>query len=369
MNRCKKSPPLKRKNSRKPNHFGTVWQQGNFWYGKVKFRGKLIRTCGHSSRAKAEAAMQKLTTGIKKMKDCKTTLAEWADIWLNACKYKIEYNTYRNYKTAIGHVNRYIGKGRLTDISAHEVTAVYTALASEGYSAATISLVAATLSALCKYAIACERIDTDFTIRAIRPRIEKRKYRIFTPREILRFTELIEKERLKFPMLFMLLLGLRRGEAMAVKWENIDLEKKQVIISRQLVLENGARVTKKPKTDTSVRALILPEFLVKRLEAVPKRNRRTYPYNFYKTRPEALSRDFKRIAKTMGINNMRLYDLRHTFASLSVYDGVALKEVAEQLGHSTDRIINSIYVHRPDNHKSACAKVIDDIFKDCKTTA
>lgn len=251
---------------------------------------------------------------------------------------------------------------KLADITPHDLTKVYSSLIEEGLQPSTVLNIAATATRLSKYAVRCQRIDTDFTAGAIKPKKGKRKYRVFTQEEAVRFVSLLDNERLKFPLLFMALLGMRRGEAMAVKWNKIDLDKRTIVLDSQAVFERGARVLKKPKTDNSTRNLIMPEFLVQKLQAVPGRERRSYPYNFLKLYPDALSRDFRRIIKSMHIEHMRLYDLRHTFASMNVYGGTSTKEVADQLGHASDRIVNDVYVHKSLNQSSACARLIDDIF-------
>lgn len=371
MNNCKNRPPKRRRSARRPNYEGTVWQQNGYFYGKIRYKGELYRVGGYKSRSRAESALRRKTEEITRIRGDKTTLAEWSEEWLQAILLKTDHNTahntYRNYKNAIGHVCRHIGHMKISEIRPCDITKLYVSLASEGYSAATVSLIAATMTALSRYAVISDRILKDFTMGAIKPKAEKRKYRVFTKIEAARFISLIEKERLKFPMLFMLMLGVRRGEAMAIKWNRIDLDNKTVLIDSQTVSESGARVIKKPKTESSTRRIIMPDFLVKQLQAVPKRQRKTYPYNFTRLRPEALSRDFHRIAKQMGIPNMRLYDLRHTFASMTIYKGTSAKEVADQLGHSSDKIVNNVYVHKAPNQGSMCSKVMDEIFADYKS--
>jgi integrase len=368
MNNCRNRSPKRRKSARRPNYEGTIWQQYGYFYGKIRYKGVLYRVGGYKSRARAESALRRKTEEITRIRDDKTTLAEWSEEWLQAILLKTDrnttHNTYRNYKNAVGHACRHIGYMKMSEIRPCDLTRLYVNLSSEGYSAATVSLVAATMKALSRYAVVSDRILKDFTMGAIKPKAEKRKYRVFTKIETMRFLSLIEKERLKFPMLFMLMLGARRGEAMAIKWDRIDLDNKTVLIDSQAVSEGGARVVKKPKTESSVRRIIMPDYLVKELQTVPKRQRKTYTYNFTRLRPEALSRDFRRIAKQMGIPGMRLYDLRHTFASVTIYEGTSAKEVADQLGHSSDKIVNNVYVHKAPNQGSMCSKVMDAFVAD-----
>lgn len=364
MNNCKISRPKRLRSSRRANHTGTTWCQKGIWYGKMVFKGQLFRTPGFKSRSKAESALNKLAAKIARQKACKTTLAEWADEWLKACAHKNAYNTYYNYERAVNHARRYIGSIRLTEITAHDVTKLYTSLVEEGLKPSTVSLVASAMTALSRYAVLCKKIDTDFTTGAIKPRKEKRTYRVFTEQEAAEFIRLLERERLKFPLLFMLLLGVRRGEAMAVKWEKIDLDSKIIVIDAQAVTERGARVLKSPKTDSSIRTIGMPDILIRKLQEVPGRERRSYPYEFAKLYPDALSRDFKRIVKQMGIENMRLYDLRHTFASMLTYRGVSAKEVADHLGHCSDKIVNNIYVHKSPHQASMCAKVANEVYSE-----
>jgi len=359
-----KSPLKRRRSVRRPNHEGTIWEKNGYYYGKIKYKGDVYRTPSHKSRARAECALRKLTEKIASVRDCKTTLAEWAEEWLRAIRLKTEYNTYRNYQNAARHACRHIGQMKIAAIEPHDVTRTYADISAEGYSPSTVSLIASAVKAMSRYALLNNRIIKDFTLGAIKPKAEKRKYRVFTKYEITLFLSLIDKERLKFPLLFVLLLGVRRGEAMAIKWDRINLETKTVLIDSQAVSEGRAKVVKKPKTESSTRKITMPDFLARQLQAVPKRQRKTYPYSFSRLRPEALSRDFRRIAKQMGIPDMRLYDLRHTFASMSIYSGISAKEVADQLGHSSDKIVNNIYVHKSPSQNSRCANLFDEIISD-----
>jgi integrase len=362
LTKCKKIPPQAGRRSRRANHTGSVWCQNGLWYGKLAFKGQLLRTASAHTRAKAESALNKLAASIARQKACKTTLAEWAAEWLAAISHKSAYNTYRNYQRAVDHVCRHIGTMRLTEITPHDMTQTYTRLIEEGQRSTTVLLAASVMTALARYAVRCKKLDFDFTAGAIKPTREKRTYRVFTPQEAVTFVKLLEHERLKFPLLFMLLLGVRRGEAMAIKWDKIDLDSRTVIIDTQAITESGARVLKTTKTESSTRTLPIPDLLLQKLQEVPKHKRKSYPYEFAKLYPDALSRDFKRIATLMRIDNMRLHDLRHTFASTHAYRGVPAKEVADLLGHANDKIVNNVYVHRAPHHASASLAVSNEIF-------
>lgn len=326
-----------------------------------------MRTNGAVSRAKAEAAINKLAAAIARQKSCKTTLAEWATEWLAACAHKTAYNTHRNYKAAVGHVCRHIGTIRLTEVTPHDITQAYTNLTQEGLKPATVLLAASVMTALARYAVRCKKIDTDFTAGAIKPKKTKRTYRVFAPQESVAFVKLLDGERLKFPLLFMLLLGVRCGEAMAIRWDKIDLDRRTIVIDTQVVTEGGARVLKSTKTESSIRTLPIPDLLLLKLQEIPRSKRKSYPYEFAKLYPHALTRDFKRIIASMRIEGMRLYDLRHTFASTNIYRGVSPKEVADAMGHASDKIVNNIYVHKSPRHASRTLAVSNEVFAELLT--
>ncbi|MEV7045547.1 site-specific integrase [Amycolatopsis sp. NPDC051061] len=139
------------------------------------------------------------------------------------------------------------------------------------------------------------------------------------------------------------LLGLRRGEASGLRWCDLDLDAAVVQVSHQVQDRGGRTVVCPPKTEASVRTLALDHGLVAALRALRSQQRAQggEPVEFLFTDrnggplPGDVTHTFTRLAAQAGLPPIRLHDLRHGAASLSLAAGNDLKVVQAMLGHSS----------------------------------
>ncbi|PWG60511.1 tyrosine-type recombinase/integrase [Bifidobacterium catulorum] len=128
-------------------------------------------------------------------------------------------------------------------------------------------------------------------------------------------------------------LGLRRGEACGIEWEDIDLRKGQVRIRRSVQYVHGRTITVQPKTRLSHRTLPLPRFVVERLRQIRRtvhgRGRLTGTLT-----PLQVARRFRSHMRLIGLGHIPPSNLRHSWATNALTAGVDLKVVSAMLGHS-----------------------------------
>jgi integrase len=170
----------------------------------------------------------------------------------------------------------------------------------------------------------------------------------------------------------MLSTGLRRGEALGLKWDDLDLESGVLLVRRQLTREGGQLRTSDTKTLRSRRAVDLPAPLVSilrrhradqaadRLELGPAWQETGYvfttsigtPFD-----PRNMYREFQSICISAGLGKWHPHELRHSAASLMLAQGVKLQVVSEVLGHSSIRMTADVYGHvlAPDRRAAANA--------------
>jgi integrase len=152
--------------------------------------------------------------------------------------------------------------------------------------------------------------------------------------------------------------GARRGEVLALRWDDLRLEEQSVTIARSMTDASGAMEFKKPKNDKS-RTIALPETLVGILRKHRARQNEerlvlgpsykdgdlvfahsdgspVHPWNF--------GAAFKGLVKRSGVTPIRLHDLRDTHASLLAKEGVPLEVVSKRLGHSSIAITAERYL-------------------------
>jgi len=187
--------------------------------------------------------------------------------------------------------------------------------------------------------------------------------------------------------------GLRRGELLALRWSDVDLEAGTVRVARaaeRIVLHAGdpsKRLAetrfKEPKTQGSRRSIPLPAFAIERL----KRHRREQldrykrlglwrtndslvfdhagePWN-----PNTFGTEFVRRARRLKLPRVRLHDLRHSYATLMLESGVDLKTVSQALGHSTIRITADTYAHVTPAMQQSAAERLDRIIGRSRQTS
>jgi len=215
------------------------------------------------------------------------------------------------------------------------------------------------------------------------PRADHKVMPTLTPEDVPRFLEAAQES--PYYTLFYLLLhtGLRRGEALALKWKNIDLGLASLGISAYLsVVEaayklNGTYVIKEPKTSHSRRRIALPPSLglVLRQHKAGQEAQRALlgkpltDNDFVFAHPDGspldpstVSHAFNKVMRKAGLPHIRLHDLRHTHASLLLQAGVHPKIVQERLGHSSIRVTLDTYSHVIGGLQEVAAQRFDDLL-------
>ena len=148
-----------------------------------------------------------------------------------------------------------------------------------------------------------------------------------------------------------LVSGLRKGELTALLWSDLDITDKTISVSKQYVKNpNGELTLSRPKTETSVRKVSIPQEAVDLLVAEHKKHPDN-PYMFPSPvtgemyYPDSIVNQHKKILKDAGLPHIRFHDLRHTFAVNSLKAGDDIKTVQENLGHATASFTLSTYAH------------------------
>jgi integrase len=158
----------------------------------------------------------------------------------------------------------------------------------------------------------------------------------------------------------MLVTGLRRGEVVGLRWEDVDLDGRCLFVVQQITEVRGRALVGTPKTKRGARIVPLDATTVDHLRDYreaqelektawgPAWNGQELVFtreDGRNLRPEYVTRHFQRLASDAGLPVIRLHDLRHTNASLALAAGVDLKVVSERLGHSTTAITADLYTH------------------------
>lgn len=164
--------------------------------------------------------------------------------------------------------------------------------------------------------------------------------------------------------------GIRIGELCALKWGNIDLEKRTLTIKntvQRIKSIDGSTATKLiitlPKSNSSVRKIPLPDFIIPILRNLKGNN--DY-YILSGTRaiiePRTMQYRFKHILSDLNLPNVSFHSLRHGFATTCIALGFDVKTLSEILGHSSVEITLNRYVHSSMERKAEFMKLLSSVF-------
>lgn len=158
--------------------------------------------------------------------------------------------------------------------------------------------------------------------------------------------------------------GMRIGEICALRWEDVDFERKVLTVNRTVervynIGENGKRKTEvvfsTPKTSSSARVIPLEKklcVLMKKYAAVANKDYYIITNSSSLSEPRTYRAHYKRLLDKLGLKGRKFHGLRHTFASIMIESGADLKTVSSILGHSSVSITMDIYVHPSEEAKS-----------------
>ena len=148
-----------------------------------------------------------------------------------------------------------------------------------------------------------------------------------------------------------LVSGLRKGELVALRWDDLDIQGRTISVSKQYVRNpNGSLELTRPKTENSVRLVSIPQTTVDLLIQEHSKHPDS-PYMFPSPltgemyHPDSVVNLHKKILKDAGLEHLRFHDLRHTFATTALQNGVDVKTVSSMLGHFDAGFTLRTYTH------------------------
>lgn len=309
--------------------------------------------------------------------------------YLKRVEPELQKNTVVSYRSMTnGKIRRYFQRRpQLTvgNLKPQDIQDFYQSLFADGVVANTVIHYHALLRRAFQQAFKEERIDANPFDRVGRPKKNKFHGENYTQEELLTLLHLARGDVIYPAILLAGAMGLRRSEALGVRWSRIDWEKRTVLLDTKIVeyRENGKKKVEpveEMKNKSSRRTLPLPDPVVEMLQ-VQKDHREVYRKMFQGSynaqyldyvcvnqlgellRPSYVTDHFRELLEKYGLRHIRFHDLRHTFASLLINQDVPLINVSNFLGHSDLSTTANIYAHLDKASKQASAAVISDILQ------
>ena len=293
----------------------------------------------------------------------------WLEIWLeNYIKPTSKQKTYERYKDIIkNHLNSSLGKYELKKLSVNTVQKYINELLNsgnlktgEGLSANTVNGIITLIKSSVKASYSLGYIKEYNLDNIKRPRTNEKKIECFSIREQKKIEEYIlstKNERL-FGVILCLYTGLRIGEALALKWDDINFKKGEIDVNKscyQGVNKSGLyeRITDTPKTKSSIRTVPIPKQIIPYLKEIKRTSKAMYLIS-NKEKPvtrRSYQRSFELILKKLNIKHRGFHALRHTFATRALECGMDVKTLSEIMGHKSPTITLNRYAHSLIEHK------------------
>lgn len=358
---------------------------------KPKWKG------GFKSEKEAEKELIRWSHEINEGKyslDSEMKLSAYLNLWLESKKGILSPGTYQGYKVNINnHVIPYMGTKRLNEISTLMLESLYSRLSKvklpssqpepKFFSASSTRYVHATLRAALNDAVKKRILPFNPCESANLARRTKFEAKILSTEEILTVCNACDDSTVGLEVLLMLTLGLRRGEALGLRFCDIDYSNKTAHIKQQYTTcgkdSAGKRYwgLRSLKTKASDRDVGIPSFVMERIIARKKsvdeqksqKQEKYYDHDLICCDNEGLPRNintvehgFKNFLKRLRLPSMRLHDLRHTYATQLLKSKVDLVTISQMLGHTSIKTTADIYISRNIESASHVGKVMDTLF-------
>lgn len=350
---------------RSPRGRGSVFEDKarGRWVAQLKVEGELRRRYA-ASQEEAWALRDQLVADARLglASDARTPLAEFLEEWLSTVR--LAPSTLLNYRSKVRLYiqDAPIGRVPLVTLSPAHLRKLYVALEKRGLAPATIRQTRAILQSALRQALEDGLVTRNVAALARPPKVSRTERRPLLGDEARRFLESLRGDRLEPAYATALLLGLRQGELLGLRWRDVDLEGRVLHVAQTLHRGDGAYFTGSPKTVSSRRSLPLPEVLVRLLserrviqiaELLSSGARPEHDLVFTTpggnpTNGTWLTHDLQRRLAELGLPKVRFHDLRHSAASLLLAEGFGPRELMSVLGHSTIAMSLDVYAHIPD---------------------
>ncbi len=304
------------------------------------------------------------------------TVSDFLNYWLdNYCVPNLASNTVRGYQTNINkHIIPYIGKIPMLKLMPKDIQGLYFTLLNEGLSPTTVRYVHNNIHKAMAYAVRMQFLPKNPADMLEPPKPDQYEASVLTPNQVLILLQSCSGKEVYWPILLAVTLGLRRGEALALRWEDVDLKNKMIFIRHSALSDSVQNFTiSKTKSKSSVRTLLLPDYVADGLKGrynllITRRNALGLGYNSknvvcfrengtpYST--NALQHQFRQTIENCKLPPIRFHDLRHTNATLLLRNGIPAKIVSTMLGHSSIQLTMDTYSHVvPDMQEGATRAV------------
>lgn len=300
----------------------------------------------------------------------RTLLAEYLEQWLRYIEGEKAPSTARRYRElAERWIVPFLGAYRLGMLRPVHVQGWVARLRQDGLAPATVRLAYAVLRRALEQGVKLGLLGTNPAARVTVAEGERYRPVVLSPEEVERLVGVALRTAWGPALLFAISTGLRIGEFAALRWRDVDLERRVVRVERSLQRVQSRWVAGPPKGRRG-RTVVLPSFVASLLASI---RQGAGPDDLVFRGPEGGSivysfrEALRRLCRAAGVPVIRVHDLRHLSASLLLARGVHPKVVAERLGHATTAMTMETYSHILPGVQEEAAREMDQLLREWLT--
>lgn len=365
---------------------GSIYQRSNGkWRAQITIDGRRL---SNTTRTKQEGltwihdTRDQITKGLT-FKATDTKLKEFLSEWLKTVALSNSKSTHVIYGwTVRKHITPFIGEIRLMDLKPDQVQRYYHRLQADGLSNHAVHVSHKILRTALNHAVKLGLVGRNPCSGAVPPKPEHVEMKFYDDQQV----KLLLKTALKiedrfYPLYYLAIhTGMRQGELLGLKWEDIDWKLKSIQVKRQVKHFKGENFTfTEVKSKSGNRTIRLG----KQALAVLKDHQREQQLllnssgsawaNLNLVFPSSVGtpvtasnirRAFRKLLEASGLPKIRFHDLRHTAASLMLNHGIPVLIVSKRLGHSKPSITIDVYGHLIPSQQEEAAQLMDDLMFD-----
>ena len=375
---------------KRSNGEGTIYKRKDGRWCASYFDNNYNR---HSVYGKTQAEVKKKLKEKRNEQPTKQqvlTMQEWIFEFLQ--KYKKNELKITTFDSYMGMYRKHIkdsalGKVKIDKVTTEALQRYYNDKIKIGYSSKTVREIETIINSALNMAVKLRMISENPNIYTTLPKKVRYEAKVLNREEVNRVIAEAKEEELYPIIITAIFTGMRKGEIMALKWNNVDFQGRKIYVKYSLCRveheepdEKGHRHIRykilEPKTQKSIRMIpMLDEVYYALIEQKSRQDVEKEKYkNVYVDQGFVFADQmgnylpqrqfmykYHKFLETYGITNIRFHDLRHTFSSLLIDADVSIKVIQELLGHSTITTSMDIYTHISDKKKQQALDRLQEI--------
>lgn len=349
-------------------------------------RRRQIKRTGFRTKREAQAEMDRIKSELINddfINPSSTYFNDFIDEYLDTKKLSVEESTISRYRREVhSHIKPYFEGMRMQNLNPFTMQKYFNHIIEDkGFSRSTCEISRRILSGALNKAVELKLIK-DTPMKGIElPKEREYEFHVWDNNQINTFlgiadTSFAHYAKHYITILIALMTGMRKGEVLALTWDNVDLEKKAIFVDK--ILDENNQIQFRTKTSTSKRLVTIPELLVKHLtehklkqEKELKKHGCINEHNLVictlRGKPVYgcnLNRLLKTICEKFDLPYIRFHDLRHSHATALIGDNVNFKIVQQRLGHKKSKTTLDTYSHVLPEMQKVAADKLDQLFGD-----